>query len=106
MHVKELNDELMMTYRSRDVKTDLLDNARTWLQHAPDELTVTQNYVHHLEGEMHEWDEQLKASQAQAAELQNAVEHLQELLPQDEEPERAEEDTEEVEGSSGVEITT
>jgi hypothetical protein len=55
---------------------------------------------------MHEWDEQLKASQAQAAELQNAVEHLQELLPQDEEPEQAEEDTEEVEGSSGVEITT
>jgi hypothetical protein len=42
-------------------------------------------------------------SQAQAAELQNAVEHLQQLLPQDEEPE---EDPEEVEGSSGVEITT
>jgi hypothetical protein len=35
-------------------------------------------------------------SQAQAAELQDAVEHLQELLPLDEDPE-------EDEGSSGVE---
>jgi hypothetical protein len=33
-------------------------------------------------------------------ELQNVVEHLQELLPQEEEPE---EDLEEVDGSSGVE---
>jgi hypothetical protein len=39
-------------------------------------------------------------SQAQAAELQNAVEHLQELLPPDEE---LEEDPDEDEGSSGVE---
>jgi hypothetical protein len=39
-------------------------------------------------------------SQAQAAELQNTVEHLQELLPPDEE---LEEDLEEDEGSSGVE---
>jgi hypothetical protein len=53
-------------------------------------LTVAQNYVHHLK------DEQLKASQAQATELQDTVEHLQELLPQDEE-------SEEDEGSSGVE---
>jgi hypothetical protein len=29
--VKELNDELMRTYRSCDFKTDLLDDARTWL---------------------------------------------------------------------------
>jgi Tfp pilus assembly protein PilO len=52
-------------------------------------LIVAQNYVHHLE-----------ASQAQAAELQDTVEHLQELLPQDEEPE---EDLEEIQGMSGVE---
>jgi septal ring factor EnvC (AmiA/AmiB activator) len=38
--VKELNDELMRTYRSRDFKTDLLDDARTWLQHTHDELTA------------------------------------------------------------------
>jgi hypothetical protein len=36
--------------------------------------------------------------------LQDAVEHLQELIPQEsEEPEVPEEDPEEVEGSSGVE---
>jgi hypothetical protein len=39
-------------------------------------------------------------SQAQAVKLQDAVEHLQELLPQDEEPE---EDPEEIQGMSGVE---
>jgi chromosome segregation ATPase len=27
--VKELNDELMRTYRSRDVKLDFLDDVRT-----------------------------------------------------------------------------
>jgi hypothetical protein len=43
---------------------------------------------------MHERDEQLEASQAQAIELQDVVEHLQELIPQE---------PEEVEGSSGVE---
>jgi cell division protein FtsB len=32
--VKELNDELMRTYRSRDVKSDFLDDARTWLKNA------------------------------------------------------------------------
>jgi anaerobic ribonucleoside-triphosphate reductase len=32
--VKELNDELMRTYHSRDIKTDLLDDARTRVQHA------------------------------------------------------------------------
>jgi hypothetical protein len=32
--VKELNDELMKTYCSRDFKTDLHDDARTRLQHA------------------------------------------------------------------------
>jgi hypothetical protein len=40
-------------------------------------------------------------SQAQAAELQDAVEHLQELLPQ--ELEEPEEDPEEIEGMSDVE---
>jgi hypothetical protein len=32
--VKELNAELMRTYRSRDVKSDFLDDARTWLKNA------------------------------------------------------------------------
>jgi hypothetical protein len=59
----------MRTYLSHDVKTNILDDARTWLQHAQDELTIAQNYVHHLEAELHERDEQLEASQAQAAEL-------------------------------------
>jgi hypothetical protein len=39
-------------------------------------------------------------SQAQAVKLQDAVEHLQEFLPQDEEPE---EDPEEIQDMSGVE---
>jgi cell division protein FtsB len=30
-HVKELNDELMRTYRSHDMKSDFLDDARTQL---------------------------------------------------------------------------
>jgi predicted transcriptional regulator len=89
---------LIRTYRSRDFKTNLLDNARTRLQHAQDELTVAQNYVHHLEAELHERDEQLQASQAHAVELQDAVEHLQELIL--EEPE---EEPDEIEGMSGVE---
>jgi peptidoglycan hydrolase CwlO-like protein len=55
--------------------------ARTWLQHAQDELVAAQSYVHHLEAELHERDEQLEASQAQAADLQQQVEHLQELIP-------------------------
>jgi cell division protein FtsB len=38
--VNELNDELMRTYRIRDFKTDLLDDAHTWPQHAQDELIV------------------------------------------------------------------
>jgi chromosome segregation ATPase len=95
--VKELNDELMRTYRSRNVKSDFLDDARTWLKNAQDELVTAQGYIHHLKTELHERDEQLKASQAQAAELQDVVEHLQELLPQ--EPE----EPEEIEGMSGVE---
>jgi chromosome segregation ATPase len=95
--VKELNDELMRTYRSRNVKSDFLDDARTRLKNAQDELVTAQGYIHHLKTELHERDEQLKASQAQAAELQDVVEHLQELLPQ--EPE----EPEEIEGMSGVE---
>jgi hypothetical protein len=46
----------------------------------------------------------LKASQAQGVDLQDAVEHLQELIPQEhEEAEESKEDPKEVEGSSGVE---
>jgi septal ring factor EnvC (AmiA/AmiB activator) len=55
--IKELNDELMRTYRSCDFKTDDLDDTRTRLQHAQDELTAAQSYVHHLETELHERDE-------------------------------------------------
>jgi chromosome segregation ATPase len=98
--IRELNDELMMTYRSRDFKTDDLNDTRTRLQHAQDELTAAQSYVHHLETELHERDEQLEASQAQAADLQHEVEQLQELIPP--KPEEPEEDPEEIEGLSGV----
>jgi chromosome segregation ATPase len=99
--VKELNDELMRTYHSRDVKLDFLNDARTRLKNAQDESVAAQGYIHHLETELHERDEQLEVSQAQAAELQDAVEHLQELIPQElEEPEG---DPEEVEGSFSVE---
>jgi septal ring factor EnvC (AmiA/AmiB activator) len=55
--IKELNDELMRNYRSRDFKTDDLDNTCTRLQHTQDELTATQSYVHPLEIELHERDE-------------------------------------------------
>jgi hypothetical protein len=95
--IRELNDELMRTYCSRDFKTD---DTRTRLQHAQDELIAAQSYVHHLETELHERDEQLEASQAQAVDLQHQVEHLQELIPQ--EPEEPEEDLEEIEGISDV----
>jgi chromosome segregation ATPase len=60
--IKELNDELMRTYRSRDFKADDLDNTRTRLQHAQDELTAAQSYIHHLKTELHERDEQLEVS--------------------------------------------
>jgi chromosome segregation ATPase len=93
MRVRELSDELMRTYRSRDFKTDDLDDTHTWPQHAQNELVAAQSYVHHLETELHERDEQLEASQAQAADLQHQVEHLQELIP----PE-----PEEIEGLSDV----
>jgi peptidoglycan hydrolase CwlO-like protein len=89
----------MRTYRSRDFKTDSLDDTRTRLQHAQDDLTAAQSYVHHLETELHEWDEQLEASQAQVADLQNEVEHLQGLIPP--EPEEPEE-PEEIEGMPGL----
>jgi hypothetical protein len=55
--IKELNDELMRTYHSRDFKADNLDDTCTRLQHAQDELTATQSYVHHLETRLHERDE-------------------------------------------------
>jgi hypothetical protein len=55
--VQELSDELMRTYCSRDFKTDDLDDTRTRLQHAQDELVAAQSYVHHLETELHERDE-------------------------------------------------
>jgi chromosome segregation ATPase len=75
-HIMELNDELMRTYRSRDFKVDDLDDTRTRLQHAQDELTTAQSYIHHLETELHERDEQLEASQVQATDLQHEVEQL------------------------------
>jgi chromosome segregation ATPase len=83
----------MRTYHSCDFKTDDLDDTRTRLQHARDELTAAQCYIHHLETELHERHMQLEASQAQAADLQHEVEHLQEMIP----PE-----PEEIEGISGV----
>jgi chromosome segregation ATPase len=96
-HIQELSDELMRTYHSRDFKTDDLDDTRTRLQHAQDELVAAQSYVHHLETELHERDEQLEASLAQAADLQHQVEHFQELIP----PE-PEEDPEEIKGMYNV----
>jgi hypothetical protein len=69
MHIRELNDELMMTYRNCDFKTNDLDDTRTRLQHAQDELAAAQSYVHHLEIKLHERDEQLEASLAQAIAL-------------------------------------
>jgi chromosome segregation ATPase len=99
MRIKELDNELMMTYRSRDFKTDGLNDTPTRLQHAQDELTAAQSYVHHLKTELHKRDEQLEVSQAQAADLQYEVEHLQKLIPpKPEEPE----EPEEIEGMSGV----
>jgi hypothetical protein len=47
-----------------------------------------------------ERDQQLETSQAHVEELTNIVHYMQELLPQDEEPE---EDPEEVQDMSGVE---
>jgi septal ring factor EnvC (AmiA/AmiB activator) len=38
--IRELNDELMSTYHSRDFKTDKLDDTCTRLQHAQDELVA------------------------------------------------------------------
>jgi chromosome segregation ATPase len=90
----------MRTYHSGDFKTDDLDDTRTQLQHAQDELVVAQGYVHHLKTELHERDEQLEVSQAQAADLQHQVEHMQELIPP--EPEEPEGDPEEIVGMSDV----
>jgi hypothetical protein len=59
----------MRTYHSRDFETNLLDDARTRLRHTQNELTTAQSYVHYLETELHERDEQLEASQAKTAEL-------------------------------------
>jgi chromosome segregation ATPase len=100
MCIKELNDELMRTYRSRDFKVDDLNDTRTRLQHTQDELTTAQSYVNHLKTELHDRNEQLESSPAQAADLQHEVEHLQELIPP--EPKDPEEDPEEVEGMFGV----
>jgi hypothetical protein len=38
--------------------------------------SLLRGYIHHLETELHERDEQLEVSHAQAAELQDAVKHL------------------------------
>jgi hypothetical protein len=97
--LETLSDELMGTYRN-DFRTDDLDDTRTQLQHTQDELVAAQSYIQHLETELHERDEQLEASQAQAADLQHQVEHLQELIPK--EPKDPEEDPEEIEGMSDV----
>jgi hypothetical protein len=43
MRIRELNEELMRTYRRRDFKTDDLDDTRTLLQHAQDELVAAQS---------------------------------------------------------------
>jgi septal ring factor EnvC (AmiA/AmiB activator) len=76
MHVKELSDQLMRTYHSCDFKADDLDDTHTRLQHAQDELSIIQSYVHHLEIELHGRHEQLEASQAQDVDWQHEVEHL------------------------------
>jgi hypothetical protein len=60
--LKELNDELMRTYRSRNVKLDLLNDAHTRPKNTQDELVAAQGYIHHLETKLHERDEQLKVS--------------------------------------------
>jgi hypothetical protein len=52
----------MRTYRSCDFKTNKLDDTHTRLQHAQDELTAAQSYIHRLETELHERDEQLEVS--------------------------------------------
>jgi hypothetical protein len=57
VRVKELNGELMRTYRSHDVKSNFLDDARTRLKNAQDELVAAQGYIHHLEIELHKQDE-------------------------------------------------
>jgi chromosome segregation ATPase len=103
-HIRELNDELMRTYHCCDFKTDDLDDTHTRLHHTQDELTAAQSYIHHLETELHERDEQLEVSQAQATDLQHEVEHLQELTPPPEpkEPEEPEEDPEEIKGMFDV----
>jgi peptidoglycan hydrolase CwlO-like protein len=90
----------MRTYHSRDFKTDGLNDTHTRLQHAQDELIASQSYAHHFETELHERDNQLEASQAQAADLQHKVDHLQELIPP--ETEDPKEFPEEIEGMSGV----
>jgi peptidoglycan hydrolase CwlO-like protein len=66
----------MRTYCSRDIKSYFLNDTLTQLKNAQDELTAAQSYVHHLEAELHERDEQLEVSHAQMAELQHAVEYL------------------------------
>jgi hypothetical protein len=71
MRIRELSHELMRNYRSRDFKTNDLDDTRTRLLHAQDELVAAQGYVHHLETELHERDEQLEASQAQAVDFRS-----------------------------------
>jgi septal ring factor EnvC (AmiA/AmiB activator) len=52
--IKELNDELIRTYRSRNVKSNFLNDARTRLKKTQDELVTAQGYIHHLEAELHE----------------------------------------------------
>jgi hypothetical protein len=69
MRNKELNDELIRTYHSHNFKIDTLDSARTQLQNTQHELTLAQNYIHHLKVELVERDQQFEVSQAQITEL-------------------------------------
>jgi hypothetical protein len=44
----------MRTYRSRNVKPDLLNDAHTRPKNTQDELVAAQCYIHHLEAKLHE----------------------------------------------------
>jgi septal ring factor EnvC (AmiA/AmiB activator) len=73
---KEMNDELLRANRSHDFKSDALDSIHSQLQDTQDELTLAQNYVHHLDAELQERDQQLETSQAQTEELVDIMHHM------------------------------
>jgi exonuclease VII small subunit len=78
---KEMNDELIRTYRSLEFKMQSLNSTHIQLQHANDELASAQTYVQHLKTELELWEKQLEVSQAQVEELIDVVHHLHHLLP-------------------------